>query len=118
MCGRGMPGFARSRAGFTLIEIMVAVAITGLVIAGGFQLLTVSLWTLSEVRLEQELVDEAQKVYLEYMTREDMPNRGEKNGVRWRIETDSITIDGFMELAFRKLIVEYQGREMTLYLPE
>ena len=113
-----MPSFTRPRAGFTLVEVMVAVAIVGLVIAGGFQLLAVSLWTLTEVRLEQELIDEAQKVYLEYMTKEDMPDRGDRDGVRWRTETDSVTTGGFMDLEFRRLIVEYQGREMTLYLPE
>ena len=112
-----MPVFGR-REGFTLIEVMVAVAITGLVIAGGFKLLTVSLRTLTEVRLEQELVSEAQKVYLDYLTREDMPNRGEKDGVQWRTETDSVTTDGYMNFTFRRLIVEYQGREMALYLPE
>ena len=76
-----MPGSRRPRAGFTLIEVMVAVAIAGLVIAGGFKLVTVSLRALSEVRLEQELVNEAQKVYLDYMAKEDMPDRGEKDVV-------------------------------------
>ena len=112
-----MSDFGRTQVGFTLIEVMVAVAITGLVIAGGFKLLTVSLQALTEVKLEQELMSAAQKVHLDYMTREDMPNRGEKDGVRWRTEAGSTTIDGFMEIAFRRLFVEYQGREMTLYLP-
>ena len=113
-----MSGFSRPRGGFTLVEIMVAVAIAGLVIAGGFKLITVSLWTLAEVRFEQELVNEAQKVYLDYMTREDMPNRGEKDGVKWETETDSVRTVGDLELRFRRLVVEYRDREMTLYLPE
>ena len=112
-----MSGFER-REGFTLIEVMVAVAITGLVIAGGFTLLTVSLRALTEVRLEQELMNEAQRVYLDYMTRDDMPNRGEENGVKWRTETDTIPAFGNYELRFRRLIVEFQDREMVLYLPE
>ena len=113
-----MPGFSRLRAGFTLIEVMVAVAVAGLVIAGGFKLVTVSLRALSEVRLEQELINEAQKVYLDYMTKEDMPNRGEKDGVKWKTETGTVSTIGDMELTFRRLIVEYQDREMILYLPE
>ena len=107
-----------SRAGFTLIEVMVAVAVAGLVIAGGFKLVTVSLRALTEVRLEQELLNEAQKLAVDYLTRMDMPNRGEKDGVKWDTETDSALIVGELELVFRRLVVEYQDREMALYLPE
>ena len=113
-----MSGFGRPRAGFTLIEVMVAVAIAGLVIAGGFKLITVSLLTLSEVRLEQELVNEAQKVYIDYLTKEDMSDRGEKDGVKWKTEADSVPTIGDLELTFRRLVVEYRDREMVLYLPE
>ena len=113
-----MPCSGGSRTGFTLIEVMAAVAIAGLVIAGGFKLVTVSLRTLADVRLEQELINEAQKVYLDYLTREDMSNRGEKDGVKWYTETDSVPTFGDLELRFRRLIVEYSGREMILYLPE
>ena len=95
----------------------MAVAIAGLVIAGGFHLITVALRALTEVRLEQELVSEAQKVYLDYLTREDMPDRGEKDGVKWRTETDFVPAFGNYELRFRRLIVEYRDREMVLYLP-
>ena len=110
--------FDRSSEGFTLIEVMVAVAIAGLVIAGGFKLLTVSLRALAEVRLEQELINEAQKVYLDYLTKEDMSDKGEKDGVKWKTETDSAPTIGDLELTFRRLVVEYQEREMILYLPE
>jgi hypothetical protein len=97
---------------------MTAVAIAGLVVAGGFKLITVSLQALAEVKLEQELVNETQKVYLDYLTKEDMMDRGEKDGVKWKTETDSVPTLGDLELTFRRLIVEYQGREMVLYLPE
>ena len=113
-----MPVPGRSRRGFTLIEIMAAVAIVGLVIAGGFKLITVSLRALVEVNLEHELVNAAQKVYLDFMTKEDMPDKGEQDGVKWKTETDSFQIAGNLELSFRRLVVEYMDREMTLYLPE
>jgi len=113
-----MSNFGRSSGGFTLIEVMVAVAIVGLVIAGGFKLITVSLLTLAEVKLERELINEAQKIYIDYMTKEDMPDKGEENGVKWKTEMDSAPTIGDLELTFRRLVVEYQGREMILYLPE
>ena len=96
----------------------MAVAIVGLVTAGGFKLISLSLRTLSEVSLEKELVNEAQKVYLDFLTKEDMPARGEKGGVQWKVETDSVHVVDEVELTFRRLTVEYKDREMVLYLPE
>jgi hypothetical protein len=55
---------------------------------------------------------------LDYLTKEDMMDRGEKDGVKWKTETDSVPTLGDLELTFRRLVVEYQGREMILYLPE
>ena len=118
MTGFGGPHSGYTRGGFTLVEVMVAVAIAGLVIAGGFTLVTISLRALAEVKSEQELINEAQKVYLDYLTKEDMANRGEKDGVKWRTETDSALTFGDIELKYRRLVVEYKDREMTLYLPE
>jgi prepilin-type N-terminal cleavage/methylation domain-containing protein len=108
----------RRREGFTLLEVLVAVAIVGLVTAGGFKLIALSLRTLSEVSLEKELINEAQKVYLDFLTKEDMPDSGEKDGVKWKVETDSVPVVDEVELAFRRLTVEYKEREMVLYLPE
>jgi prepilin-type N-terminal cleavage/methylation domain-containing protein len=108
----------RKREGFTLLEVLVAVAIVGLVTAGGFKLIALSLRTLSEVSLEKELVNEAQKVYLDFLTKDDMPDSGEKDGVQWKVETDSVPVVDELELTFRRLTVEYKEREMILYLPE
>ena len=106
------------RAAFTLIEVLAAVAIAGLVIAGGFKLVTVSLRTLADVRLEQELVNEAQKVCFDFLSKKDMPDRGERDGVKWKTETDSAPTIGDLDLTFRRLVVEYQDREMVLYLQQ
>jgi prepilin-type N-terminal cleavage/methylation domain-containing protein len=108
----------RRRGGFTLLEVLVAVAIVGLVTAGGFKLIALSLRTLAEVSVERELVNEAQKVYLDFLTKEDMPDSGEKDGVKWEVETDSVPVVDELELTFRRLTVEYKEREMVLYLPE
>lgn len=101
-----------------MIEGLVAVAIAGLVTAGGFRLISMSLHSLGEVEAEQELVNAAQKVHLDFLTKKDMPDSGEKDGVKWRVTTDSVPVVKELELTFRKLSVEYKGREMVLYLPE
>ncbi|MDR1979885.1 MAG: prepilin-type N-terminal cleavage/methylation domain-containing protein [Synergistaceae bacterium] len=108
----------RRRGGFTLLEVLVAVAVVGLVTAGGFKLIALSLRMLAEVRTEQELVNEAQKVYLDFLTKEDMPDSGEQDGVKWKVETDSVPVVDELELTFQRLTVEYKEREMVLYLPQ
>ncbi|MDR2179872.1 MAG: type II secretion system GspH family protein [Synergistaceae bacterium] len=113
-----MSSARRRREGFTLLEVLVAVAIVGLVTVGGFKLIALSLRTLSEVRVEKELVNEAQKVYLDFLTKEDMPDSGEKDGVKWKVETDSVPVVDDLELTFRRLTVEYKERELVLYLPQ
>jgi prepilin-type N-terminal cleavage/methylation domain-containing protein len=112
------------RGGFTLLEVLVAVAIAGLVIAAGFDLITLSLNTLSQVVTERNLVNEAQRVYLDFLAGKDLPDIGERKDadethvVKWRLDTDSVPVADDLELTFRKLTVEYREREMVLYLPE
>jgi prepilin-type N-terminal cleavage/methylation domain-containing protein len=112
------------RSGFTLLEVLAAVAIAGLVITAGFELVTLSLNTLSRVDTEQALINEAQKIYLDFLARKDLPDSGERKDddeiyvVKWRVETDSVPVVDDLELTFRRLTVEYRDREMVLYLPE
>ncbi|MDR1649881.1 MAG: prepilin-type N-terminal cleavage/methylation domain-containing protein [Synergistaceae bacterium] len=112
------------RRGFTLLEVLVAVAVAGLVVAAGFKLITLSLNTLSQVVAEQSLVNEAQRVYLDFLAKKDMPDTGERKDadetyvVKWKVDTDSVPVADDLELTFRRLAVEYRGREMILYLPE
>ena len=107
-----------SRRAFTLMEVLVAVAIAGLVIAAGFRLIGLSLRSLAEVRLERELVVAARRIWLEFRTKEDMPDKGEKDGVSWESELDSVPVVGDMELPFRRVRVTLRGRSMVLYLPQ
>jgi prepilin-type N-terminal cleavage/methylation domain-containing protein len=114
----------RRRGGFTLLEVLVAVAIAGLVITAGFKLITLSLRTLSQVEVEQSLVNEAQRVYLDFLAKKDLSDTGERKDadeayvVKWKVDTDSVPVADDLELTFRRLTVEYRDREMVLYLPE
>ena len=107
-----------SRRAFTLMEVLVAVAIAGLVIAAGFRLIAMSLRSLAEVRGERELAAAAQRVWLEFRTKEDTPDKGEKDGVTWETELDSVPVVGDMELPFKRVKVTLEGRSMLLYLPQ
>jgi prepilin-type N-terminal cleavage/methylation domain-containing protein len=121
--GRGFSPKSRRKA-FTLMEVLVSVAIAGLVVTAGFHLTALSLRTLSAVEDELALVNEAQKVYVDFLTKNDMPDHGERKDeegtrvIEWRVEADSVTIADGMELAFRRLAVGYRDREMVLYLPK
>ena len=110
------------RNGFTLIEVMVALAIVALVVTGGFSLIGNAARTLAEIDEQRVLMDAAQKLHLDFLTKEGMADGGEKDGVSWKVQNDSLPVIGDVELTFRKLIVEYKGERkewsMTLYLPE
>ncbi|MBQ9566290.1 MAG: prepilin-type N-terminal cleavage/methylation domain-containing protein [Synergistaceae bacterium] len=107
----------RGRSGFTLMEVLVAVAIAGLVVAGGFRLLSLSFRSLGEVRKERELIAAAQKLWLRFRTEDGVPESGKEDGVEWSTEKDSVPIEDF-ELRFRRVRVTVEGRSMLLYLPE
>ena len=65
-----------ARRGFTLMEVLVAVAIVGMVVAAGFRLITMSLRSLSEIAAERELTAAAQRIWLRFRTEKDMPDSG------------------------------------------
>ena len=97
------------------MEVLVAVAIAGLVVSAGFRLITMSLRSLAEIQGERELTAAAQKLWLRFRTEEDMPDSGREDGVEWRTERDSVPIDSY-ELPFRRVTVTVRGRSMVFYL--
>ncbi|MCR5346496.1 MAG: type II secretion system GspH family protein [Fretibacterium sp.] len=105
----------RRRGGFTLMEVLVAVAIAGLVVSAGFRLITMSLRSLAEIQGERELTAAARKLWLRFRTEENMPESGSEDGVEWRTERDSVPVESF-ELSFKRLTVTMGGRSMVLYL--
>ena len=103
------------RSGFTLMEVLVAVAIAGLVVSAGFRLITMSLRSLAEIQNERELTSAAQKLWLRFRTEENVPDSGKEDDVEWRTERDSVPIDSY-ELPFRRVTVTLRGRSMVFYL--
>ena len=106
-----------ARRGFTLMEVLVAVAIVGMVVAAGFRLITMSLRSLSEIAAERELTAAAQRIWLRFRTEKDMPESGKEEGVEWRTEIDSVPVED-LELPFRRVTVSLGKRSMVIYLPE
>ena len=108
----------RKTRGFTLLEVLVAVAILGLVAAGSLRLLIISSKTLVEVAEARELLDEARKIQLDFMTDDTKPTSGAEGKYRWSvIEGSWPLLDDRWELKYKELTVESENNEIVLYMP-
>lgn len=106
--------------GFTLMEVLVAVAVAGLVITAGFRLIAMSYRLLGEVQGERDLVAAAQDVWLRFRIDSDMAASGKDDdkGYSWRAEDGSIPVDDY-ELKYRKVTVTTaDGRSTVIYVSE
>ncbi|MBQ2615619.1 MAG: prepilin-type N-terminal cleavage/methylation domain-containing protein, partial [Synergistaceae bacterium] len=54
------------RKAFTLMEVLVATAVAGLVITAGFRLIAMSYRLLGEIQWERELISAAQDIWLRF----------------------------------------------------
>lgn len=97
------------------MEVLVAVAIAGLVVSAGFRLVTMSLRSLAEIEGERELTAAAQRLWLRFRAERDMPDSGREDGVEWSTELDSVPVESY-ELSFKRVKVTVGGRSMVLYL--
>ncbi len=90
--------------GFTLMEVLVAVAITGLVVSAGFRLIAMSLKMMAELESERRLMSAAQIIWLRFRSERDMTDTGfdDENNIRWESEHDSIPIEEW-ELKYKKV---------------
>ena len=97
---------------------MVTVAILGLVAAGALRLMIISSQALIEVEETRELLNEARKIQLDFMTNETKPISGTDGKFRWEIREGSRRmLDGQWELRFRVLTVGTENNEIVLYMP-
>ena len=75
----------RHRGAFTLLEVMVAVAILGLSVAGGLRLFTISIRALEDVRREQRNLSLARSLWLKAAA-EKLEDRGREEDFSWETE--------------------------------
>ena len=104
--------------GFTLLEVLVAVAILGLVAAGSLRLMIISSKSLIEVDETKELLNEARKIQLDFMTNETKSVSGSEGNYKWDVREGTWTVmDGQWELKYKELTVETGNKEIVLYMP-
>ena len=107
-------------SGFTLMEVLVSVAIAGLVITAGFRLIAMSYRLLNELQAEQELIYAAQNILLRFRVDKDMPDSGtdDKNNITWSSQKVSVPIDEY-EFTFKRVTVSIgEGRSTVIYVSE
>ena len=102
------------------MEVLVSVAIAGLVISAGFRLIAMSYKLLGELQAERELASAAQRIWLRFRVEEDMSDNGtdDENNITWRAENKSITVEDY-ELKFKRVTITIaDGRSTVIYVAE
>ncbi len=112
-----MPLSRSLKKGFTLLEVLVAVAIMGLVVVGAMHLTLAAQKTLREVAIQRQLLDYARKLLLEDK-RGVLTDRGSDKGFSWEVEKKSQVAQGRdISLSYKILRVHYRGRSIFFYMP-
>lgn len=102
------------------MEVLVAVAVAGLVISAGFRLIAMSYKLLGELQAERNVTAAAEEIWLRFRVDADMPDNGtdDEKGITWRSEHESVPIDDY-ELKFRRVTVTTaEGRSTTIYVAD
>ncbi len=103
--------------GFTLLEVLVAVAVLGMVATGALRLSIAATRTLSAVRTESDLINRAQLLETDILNG-SKPDSGEDHGLRWESMPYTYPMmDGLWQISFRQLEVTLDGHSITLYIP-
>ena len=106
-----------NRKGFTLLEVLVAVAVLGLVAAGALRLSVAATRTLAEVKSYSELMDQVQILETDILIG-SRPDNGQSDGLQWESRRYSYPLmGGLWKVDFRQLDVSLNGRTITLYIP-
>ena len=102
------------------MEVLVATAVTGLVITAGFRLIAMSYRLLGEIETERRLIAAAEEIWLRFRVDEDMPDSGtdEESGITWSTREKSVAVDEY-ELEYREVTVSIPGgRSTVIYVAE
>jgi prepilin-type N-terminal cleavage/methylation domain-containing protein len=104
-------------AGFTLLEVLVAVAIMGLAGAGALKLIIQSEQALAEARQQRLFVEEVSRLRLELLY-EKAPDSGSSGDLAWEVRNQSLPVlDNRWSLRYRSLSVKSKSRSIELSLP-
>lgn len=108
---------SNKKSAFTLMEVLVAVAVLGLVAVGALKLSATATKTLDEVAFQVDFLNRVRLVEMEILSGSQSDN-GENDGLKWRSRSYSYPLmGGLWEVRFRQLEFVLDGRTMTLYLP-
>lgn len=107
---------ARSR-GFTLMEVLVAVAILALAATATLRLVVMSQKSLAEVRIQRELLDLSRS----YQTKAiygTLATSGEEEDLTWEIRpVTQELLGGLWKVRYRLLVMGHRDRRITLCIP-
>jgi len=99
------------------MEVLIAVAILGLVATGSLRLMIISSRSLVAVEETRDLLNEARKIQLDFMTNDTKPTKGTVDKYKWEINEGSWPVlDGQWELRYKELTVETKNSEIVLYM--
>ena len=108
------------RKGFTLMEVLVATAIAGMVISAGFRLIAMSYRLMGELQTERELIAAAQEIWLRFRLDKDMSDNGtdDEKGIRWEAKKVTVPVEEY-ELDYKAVTVTIaSGRSTLIYIAE
>ena len=102
------------------MEVLVSVAIAGLVISAGFRLVGMSYKLMGELQSERDLISAAQNIWLRFRLDDSMSDSGtdDKNNIKWNAERKSVKVDNDYELKFKRVTVTVGERSTVIYVAE
>ncbi|MBN1332464.1 MAG: prepilin-type N-terminal cleavage/methylation domain-containing protein [Synergistales bacterium] len=107
----------KGSAGFTLVEVLIALVIIGLVATASIKLVIMSGRSLEEVSLQRDIIEKGRELQFEAI-RGALPDSGRERDLSWEIRKISIPIlEGQWTVNYRTLLVSYSGREILFYIP-
>ncbi|QVL37104.1 type II secretion system protein [Aminirod propionatiphilus] len=103
--------------GFTLLEVLVAVAILALSATGALRLVAMSQRSLAEVRLQRDFLDGARALQVRALAG-DLPSSGSEGDLAWEVRpVTRELLEGLWTAQYGLLRLQYKGRTMTLCIP-